>query len=136
VLRESGAAHAEPEPDAAAAAAPPADPNAQSQAAPRPADNPEFFGEAKRRSPALRASLDELVPPYRHLFLDYHRSRSAPWREELANAQDVPLTALRLRIHRLRSAVEKSVVKRMNQRADDARTDSSAPASTAQEAAK
>lgn len=124
VLRESGLGHADPEP--VAAEAPPADPNAPAAAAPRPADNPELLADAKRRAPALRATIDELVPAYRYLFLDYHRSRSETWREELAEQRGVPLTALRLRVHRLRSAVEKSVVKRINQRAEEAAASSSA----------
>ena len=135
VLRESGLGHADPEP--VAAEAPPADPNAPAAAAPRPADNPELLADAKRRAPALRASIDELVPAYRYLFLDYHRSRSGTWREELAAARAVPLTALRLRVHRLRSAVEKSVVKRMHQRAEEAKTDAAtSPSANLQEAAQ
>jgi hypothetical protein len=135
VLRESGLGHADAEP--VAAEAPPADPNAPAAAAPRPADNPELLADARRRAPALRASIDELVPAYRYLFLDYHRSRTGTWREELAVARGVPLTALRLRVHRLRSAVEKSVVKRMQQRADEARPDAAASSSAhLQEAAQ
>jgi predicted RNA-binding Zn ribbon-like protein len=77
------------------------------------------------------------VPGYRYLFLDYHRSRSETWREELAVARGVPLTALRLRVHRLRSAVEKSVVKRMQQGAEEARTNAAASSSAhLQEAAQ
>lgn len=134
VLRESGLGHADAEPIAAEAV--PADPNAPAAATPRPADNPELLADAKRRTPALRASIDELVPEYRHLFFDYHRSRSGTWREELAAARGVPLTALRLRVHGLRSAVEKSVVKRMNQRAEEARTESASSSAHLQEAAQ
>lgn len=135
VLRESGQAHADAEP--VAAEAPPADPNTPAAATPRPADSPELLADAKRRAPALRASIAELVPAYRYLFLDYHRSRSDSWREELAAARGVPLTALRLRVHRLRSAVEKSVVKRMSQRAEEAKADAAASSSThLQEAAQ
>jgi DNA-directed RNA polymerase specialized sigma24 family protein len=126
VLRESGLGHADAEP--IDAGAPAADPNTPAAAAPRPADNPELVADAKRRSPALRSAIDALVPEYRYLLLDYHRSRSETWREELAASRGVPLTALRLRVHRLRSAVEKSVVKQMNQRAEDARA--AAPASS------
>ncbi len=73
------------------------------------------------------------MPAYRYLFLDYHRSRTETWREELAEQRGVPLTALRLRVHRLRSAVEKSVVKRINQRAEEA---AASPSAHLQEAAQ
>lgn len=121
VLRDSGGPHADSE--TAAAESSPADPNASAPAAPRPADHPEVAADARRRLPALRASLDELAPAYRYLVLDYHRSRSATWRDELAATHGVPLTALRLRVHRLRSALEKSVAKRLSARAEDARSD-------------
>lgn len=135
VLREGGAPHADPE--IASPESSQADPNAPAPAAPRPADHPEVAADARRRLPALRASLDELAPAYRYLVLDYHRSRSATWREELAATHGVPLTALRLRVHRLRSALEKSVVKRLSARAEDARPDVVSAASVhSQEAAQ
>jgi hypothetical protein len=143
VLRESGTTHPDPDPVPAPASADAATPEsapapaAASDAAPRPADNPDLLAEAKKRTPGLRASLEGLVPTYRYLFLDYHRSRSATWREELAAAQGVPLTALRLKVHRLRSAVEKSVVKRLTQRAEEAKAESASSTSTPlQEAAQ
>src|SRR5262245_29106210 len=130
VLRDSGAWRVDPQPAAATdSSAPPADPNAPAAATSRPPDAPDLATEAKRRLPALRASLDELARTYRYLVLDYHRSRPDAWRDELAAVHGVPLTALRLRVHRLRSALEKSVVKRMTQRADEARMASASVAS-------
>src|SRR5262249_38074781 len=99
-LRDSGAGGGDPEPpgppDSSSSAG---DPNAPAAATPRPPDVPDLGAEAKRRLPALRASLDELAPTYRYLVLDYHRSRPDGWRDELAAVHGVPLTALRLRVH-------------------------------------
>jgi len=136
VLRDSGAWRVDPQP-AAAADSSPADPNAPTASTPRPADVPDLGAEAKRRLPALRASLDGLAPTYRYLVLDYHRNRPDTWRDELAAMQGVPLTALRLRVHHLRATLEKSVVKRMTRRAEEARPAAASTASAQhQEAAQ
>lgn len=105
ILRERAAA-APPEPEAPLPETGPT----------RPADDAARIADARRRLPTLQGSLDELVPPYRHLLLDYHRRHSSPtWLDELAQAQGVPASALRLRVHRLRSAVERSVTAQLSQ---------------------
>jgi DNA-directed RNA polymerase specialized sigma24 family protein len=82
----------------------------------RPAEDAARSAEARRRLKALRGSLDELAPPYRYLVLDYHRRHSSPtWLDELAQSHGVPASALRLRVHRLRSAVERSVTAELSQ---------------------
>ena len=120
VLRDNGVSQAGPDSGVVVSI----DPN--SPPTPRPADNPVLAADARRRTPALRESLEALLPAYRHLFLDYHRSRSATWRDELAATHGVPLTVLRLRVHGLRSAVEQSVMKRIHPRAEDVKAESAA----------
>ncbi len=100
----------------AAATPPEAAPAVPEEGPTKPADDPTRSAEARRRLPTLKSALDELVPPYRYLVLDYHRRHSSPtWLDDLAQTHGVPASALRLRVHRLRSAVERSVTVQLSQ---------------------
>ncbi len=75
----------------------------------RPPEDAERTSIARRLRPAIDASVDELVPKFRDLLIGYHRRHLSPtWREELAGTQGVPVNIMRLRVSRLRTAVERA----------------------------
>jgi len=95
---------------------PPADsPDSQ---APREVD-PAVAAAARQRLTCIESCLGELLPKHRALLLDYHRSATDGERcDELAEMQGIPLNALRLRVHRLRASVERSVTRCLARVAD------------------
>lgn len=69
------------------------------------------------RLAALRGCLGELSPTLRQLVLDYHegeRRGRIDNRRELADKLGIPLNALRIRVHRLRSRLEHCVAERLS----------------------
>jgi hypothetical protein len=119
VLGEASPAHASeasPAPGATAAAS---GDDLMSDKSRRPPEDAERTSIARRLRPTIDASVDELVPKFRDLLIGYHRRHLSPtWREELAGTQGVPVNIMRLRVSRLRSAVERAA-RRSLRSADD-----------------
>lgn len=68
--------------------------------------------EAERYLTRLDSCLDELLPAQRRLLLTYHQgSGQIARRQALARELQIPINALRIRVHRLRQAVEACVRK-------------------------
>jgi hypothetical protein len=85
----------------------------------RPSKDPVMLAEARKRLPYVQGYLDDLLPKYRRLLTEYHRrTTSVRRRDELAQANAAPLSALRLRVHRLRNAIERAVSADLHQRVD------------------
>jgi len=112
----------EPEPPVEVPPADPAaDPNAAVPETKRPPKDPALVAQAQQRMPLLGAALRELLPQYRRLLTDYHRRHRSPdWREELEQRYGAPDNVLRLRVHRLRAGVERSVNAQLRTRAEQA----------------
>jgi hypothetical protein len=75
---------------------------------------PPHDADRERRLGCLDHALDGLDPEDRRLVLDYHRGRGGARiarRRALALRLGVSMTALRLRMHRLRQRLERSVVR-------------------------
>jgi RNA polymerase sigma factor (sigma-70 family) len=67
---------------------------------------------AERRLECLNRCLDELSHEHRQLFLQYHQGEKSPRikaREQLAKELGIPLNALRIRAHRIRTKLESCV---------------------------
>jgi hypothetical protein len=129
---------AEPEPPPVEEPAPdpatPADPNAAPPETKRPPKDPVLLAQAQQRMPVLASTLRELLPQYRRLLTDYHRRhRSANWLEEFEQTYGAPDNVLRLRVHRLRAGVERSVNAQLRQRAEEAAAAATAAATPPQE---
>lgn len=68
------------------------------------------------RMAILQDCLDRLPEDHRHLILDYHegeRRERIEHRRALADGLDIPLNALRIRVHRIRAKLERCVKKRL-----------------------
>jgi DNA-directed RNA polymerase specialized sigma24 family protein len=113
VLKEGGAPPSRvPEPQ-------PTQPEESADPGSPPAADPELVDAARRKLTCVESCLGELLPKHRALLLDYHRSATDLERyDDLAHAQGIPLNALRLRVHRLRASVERSVTRCLARRAD------------------
>jgi DNA-directed RNA polymerase specialized sigma24 family protein len=71
------------------------------------------------RMAALQECLDRLAPSSRDLILDYHegeRRGRIDNRRAIAERLDIPLNALRIRVHRIRTRLERCVQKRLSPR--------------------
>jgi DNA-directed RNA polymerase specialized sigma24 family protein len=67
------------------------------------------------RMEALQECLDRLPPSSRDLILDYHegeRRGRIDNRRAIAERLDIPLNALRIRVHRIRTRLERCVRRR------------------------
>lgn len=67
------------------------------------------------RMDVLQECLDRLAPDQRDLILDYHegeRRERIENRREIAEQLGIPLNALRIRVHRIRSKLERCVERR------------------------
>ncbi|HUL72951.1 MAG TPA: hypothetical protein VLT86_07605 [Vicinamibacterales bacterium] len=110
VIKEAGPppSLADPAPASSDATAPT---DASAPAVP-PAPNPEVVAAARKKLDCVQTCLGELLPKHRALLLDYHRSAmNLDTYDALAQTQGIPFNALRLRVHRLRGSVERSVTR-------------------------
>jgi len=79
---------------------------------PRHDDEPEPDDE---RMEVLQECLERLAPEHRDLILDYHegeRRERIENRRQIAERLGIPLNALRIRVHRIRSKLERCVERR------------------------
>lgn len=81
---------------------------------PEEEDEPE-----NERMTTLLECLDRLTPDHRELILDYHegeRRERIENRRKIAKRLNIPLNALRIRVHRIRTKLERCVARRFPRR--------------------